>query len=60
MHFFKALTLLATVSFAAVAVALPAAGTNAISVKPDTSLCGELVRIFSGVDALISDIEDRG
>jgi len=52
MHFFKAFTLLATVAFAAVAVALPAAGTNAIAFKRESWECVEVVNIFNNVSVV--------
>jgi hypothetical protein len=59
MHLFKAFTLLATIAFAAVAVASPAPLTEGNSPKPTTAVavkrdsCG-LVDFFGGIDALIS------
>jgi hypothetical protein len=50
MHFFKAFTILATVAFAAVAVALPAPGTT---VESDNSACEQLVGIIGNVNAKI-------
>ena len=51
MHFSKTFTLLATAAFAAVAVALPAAGTDEIAVKPP---CGILVGYFSQINLSIN------
>jgi hypothetical protein len=52
MHFFKAFTLLATVAFAAVAVALPADG-NAIA-------CAQAVDIFNNISATVNLIANGG
>ena len=54
MHFFKTFTFLASVAFAAVAVALPAAGTDEIAVKRNDSPCGSMVNYFSEINLSIN------
>jgi hypothetical protein len=60
MHFFKAFTLLVTVALAALAVALPAAGTNEIAVKRDCTACGDMANTLGGVSILTNSMLNGG